>query len=242
MRRGCHVFSEKPMALTVRECDRICRVAAQTGRRFMTAQCLRFWPEYEALLTAVREQPYGPLQSLTMTRIGSYATWSDWFNNGARSGGAILDLHLHDVDWAFHAFGAPAALWAAGRRGKTGEYDDVTAVWQYPEFNVTLRGSWMYQGFCMSFQALFAEAAMDFGMHPDPALRVRRAGNAEAEKIAVPAESGYQREIRYFLDVIRGCREHDLCPPESTRNSVQMVYMEREAIAKSRPVTKFKLI
>ena len=33
---------------------------------------------------------------------------------------AILDLHLHDVDWAWYALGRPQRISAAGQPGKTG--------------------------------------------------------------------------------------------------------------------------
>lgn len=236
MQRGIHVFSEKPMALSTRQCDAMIAARDQGGVQLLIGQCLRFWPEYQVLLAAIRQQTYGKLVALTMTRIGGYAGWAsdNWFNDHKRSGGAILDLHLHDVDWAVHALGKPRTLTAGGFPGRTGGIDDVTALWEYDNCLLTIKGSWKYQTFAMTFQAFFENASMDYGMHPDPALRLRKAGAAQDEKLPVPEGSAYFNELRYFFECIRGQHANELCPAESTRDSVQMIELERRAIKNHR--------
>jgi predicted dehydrogenase len=232
MDRGLHVFSEKPMALTAAQCDAMIAARDRNKVQLQVGQCLRFWPEYRALLKAIRDQPYGRLRSLSLTRVGGYGDWGseDWFNDHRRSGGAILDLHLHDVDWVFHAMGRPRALTAAGLRGKSGGIDDVTALWKYDDCTVTLRGSWMDQSFTMAFQSFFENASMEFGVHTDPALRVRRAGRAQDEKVPLVGGSAYANELRHFFECVRGEHPNSVCPAESTRESVRLVEEERRAI------------
>lgn len=239
MKAGCHVFSEKPMALTVAECDRMLRARDRYKRELMIGQCLRFWPEYEALAEAVRSGAHGRLLSLSMERIGGYSQWSadNWFNDAKRSGSAILDLHLHDVDWALHALGRPASIFAAGRVGRTGGIDDVTAVWQYTDGPVvTMRGSWMHAAFTMNFRALFERSALEYGIPPQPALRRLDPDTGKAETVSVAPENGYAREMRYFLDCVAGTQSNTRCPAESTRDSVAMVYTEHRAIKTGRAI------
>ena len=232
MNRGIHVFSEKPMALTARQCDAMMAARDRNKVQLLIGQCLRFWPEYQILKKAVDERTYGKLVSLTMTRIGGVAAWSpdNWFGDHMRSGGAILDLHLHDVDWALHALGKPRSLAAGGFPGRTGGIDDVTALWEYDDCLVTIRGSWKYQAFAMTFQAFFENAAMDYGIHPNPALRVRKAGAAQDEILPVDGGSGYAGELRYLFACVRGEHANLLCSAESTRDSVRMIELERRAI------------
>lgn len=241
MNRGIHVFSEKPMALTSRQCAAMIAARDRNHVQLQIGQCLRFWPEYQALRQAIQEQPYGKLQALTMTRVGGYAGWSaeNWFNDHRRSGGAILDLHLHDVDWAQHALGMPLRLTASGTVGQTGATDDVTALWEYADCTVTLRGSWKAQAFAMSFQAFFETATLEYGLHPDPALRLRRANAATDERVPVRAESAYVAELRYFFDCVRGRQQNTLCTAESTAESVRLVELERRAIREHRWLTLF---
>ena len=94
---GKHVLCEKPMALTVAECDRMVAAAKASGRFLMIAHCIRFWPEYIALKEIVDSGQYGKVTSALFRRISGLPKWSEWFPNPQRSGGAILDLHIHDV-------------------------------------------------------------------------------------------------------------------------------------------------
>ena len=49
LKAGKHVLVEKPMALSVAECDEMIAAAKQNGRLLMVAHVLRFWPEYVAI-------------------------------------------------------------------------------------------------------------------------------------------------------------------------------------------------
>lgn len=239
MKAGCHVFSEKPMALTVAQCDRMIRARDRYRRELMVGQCLRFWPEYEALAKAVRSGEHGRLLSLSMERLGSYGTWGadNWFNSHQRSGGAILDLHLHDVDWALSVLGRPASVFAAGQVGQTGGIDDVSAVWTYAEGpTVTLRGTWMYQGFTMNFRALFERGMLEFGIPPNGALRKIEGKTETVLPLDNAGEDGYTREMKYFIECVTGQHPNARCSAESTRDSVKMVYTEHRSIQKGRPV------
>ena len=234
MQAGVHVFSEKPMALTLRQCDQMIEARDANKRQLMVGQCLRFWPEYEELRGTIADQRLGKLLSMSMTRVGGYAGWAseNWFNDGKRSGGAILDLHLHDVDWAVYALGLPKAVCASGLAGKTGAVDDVASVWLYDGFQVAMRGSWMFQGFSMSFQAGFESGQVDFGIHPDPAYRIKRPGVDACEKPEMFKEGGHFNELVYFLECVRGERANTACSAESTRDSIRMVELENQAIRK----------
>ena len=232
MNNGISVFTEKPMALTSKQCTSMIAARDKNGVQFMVGQCLRFWPEYVALYNAIRDKTYGKLESLTMPRIAGYPSWSadSWFMNHERSGAAILDMSLHDVDFAIHSLGKPTALTAGGFIGRTGGIDDVAAIWDYDGCMVSIRCSWKAQAFAMSFQAFFETASMDFGMAPDPALRLRRAGATEDEKVQVESVTGYVRELQYFLDCVRGRHPNTVCSAESTRDSIAMIELERKAI------------
>jgi predicted dehydrogenase len=238
MQAGCHVFTEKPMALTVADCDRMLRARDRHRRQLLVGQVLRFWPEYEALRQTIERRTYGRLMSLTMERNGAYASWAkdNWFNNHRLSGGAILDLHLHDVDWAVYALGLPASVQAAGRVGQTGGIDDVSALWDYKGGPlVTMRGTWLYTGFAMNFRALFEKATLECGFSPDPGLRLLKGGKKPV-KIKVPAANGYYQELRYLFDCVAGRKTNTICPGESTRESVRLVWVEKQAIAKGKGI------
>jgi len=109
---GKHVLCEKPMARTLADGQAIAAAAAKSGGFFMPAMCMRFWGEWEWLKQAVVEERYGKVRSATFRRAGT--TPGGWFRDGKISGGALLDLHVHDVDFVYHLFGKPKAVSSRG--------------------------------------------------------------------------------------------------------------------------------
>lgn len=234
---GVHVLCEKPMALTAEQAARMTAVAERTGRRLMIGQCLRFWPEYEALKGMIDSRVYGALRSLRLVRVGAYSQWSalDWMNDHRRSGGAILDLHLHDVDWVWHVLGRPRALFAAGLTGRSGGIDDVTAVFDYGDCQATLVGSWMHRAFRMGFEAIFDDAAVVWPS--GGTLTVQRTGAAAPEEVAVEGGSAYLRELAYLCACIRSGAPPERCLPRDTQETVRLVELERRSIAERAWIT-----
>ena len=85
----------------------------------MVAHCIRFWPEYLALKELVESGKYGKLTSAFFRRLSGLPKWSTWFPNPELSGGAILDLHIHDVDFIQFLLGLPKYVTPAGWRMST---------------------------------------------------------------------------------------------------------------------------
>lgn len=226
---GVHVFCEKPMALDAAQAGRMAATAARTGRRLMIGQCLRFWPEYEELLRMITAREHGALRVVRMSRTGAYSAWSaeGWMNDHRRSGGAILDLHLHDLDWALHALGRPRALLATGQTGRSGGIDEITAVLDYGGHQAVLTGSWMHHAFRMGFEAVFDDATVSWAS--GQAMTVQRRDVPPAT-IAVEQGSGYRRELDYLCGCIRAGTEPTRCLPRDTAVTVEMVEAERRSI------------
>jgi predicted dehydrogenase len=221
---GCHVFCEKPMALTVEDCDAMIAARDRCGRQLMIGQCIRFWPDYCILEEVIEDRRYGSLQSLYMERMGPPAQPRDsWFNDHTRSGGAAVDLHVHDVDWVNHVLGRPDGVYRIGKIGDTGGIDDVTSVWEYRDGPaVTLRASWMYYPrFRMGYRALFENATVEFEYGAP--IAVHHVGSGIAEEIATAQYSAYLREFDYFLECASGQTENTRCNAESSRDAIELV-------------------
>jgi predicted dehydrogenase len=60
-RAGKHVFCEKPMALTPRDCDRMAAAAAKADRLLMVGHVLPFYPEYAWAYKTIQSGKYGQL-------------------------------------------------------------------------------------------------------------------------------------------------------------------------------------
>jgi len=134
LKAGKHVMCEKPMALTVEQCDQVLKAAAGAKGRFMIAQCVRFWPECAFIKQCIEDQRFGKLKAINYG--GSQRPRLLGEQLAARSyavGGAILDLHVHDTDYVLYLLGKPQAVTGPGRHSPgTNAYDRVHSLWHYP--------------------------------------------------------------------------------------------------------------
>src|SRR5262249_19440684 len=86
---GPHALREKPMALTVADCDRMIAAAKKAGRALQVGHCVRFWPEYAVTAELVRSGRYGRPIAASFRRFTALPGWSpdSWFADESRSGG-----------------------------------------------------------------------------------------------------------------------------------------------------------
>jgi len=76
MRRGAHVFVEKPLAETVEECDRMIAAARETGRILSVNHSYRFDPVVLRALDLVEQGTIGEVLSVDILRSSSYAPYA----------------------------------------------------------------------------------------------------------------------------------------------------------------------
>lgn len=240
LKAGKHVLCEKPMALTVRDCDRMIAAAKKAKRRFMVAQCIRFWPEYVWLRQACDQNRYGRLRALSLRRQAATPdwTWQLWSLDRAKSGGAILDLHVHDVDFALALLGRPKAVFArGGGRGRT--VDRVHALWDCGRDRaVSLEGCWdMPPGFPfnMGFTALFEKAAVTWDLASGKPLTVYVPG-CKPDVPTLPDTEGYLGEIEYFVSCIEKGVNPKVTTAKESRDAVAIALAEERSIRTGKPV------
>jgi UDP-N-acetylglucosamine 3-dehydrogenase len=120
LKAGKHVLLEKPFALTAVGCDDMIAAQKESGKVLLVAHVLRFWGDYISLVDFVQSGKIGKPLSAVATRLSQLPGWADWFLNPAWSGGAVLDLCVHDFDVLNWIFGAPKSVYARGRELKPG--------------------------------------------------------------------------------------------------------------------------
>ena len=201
---GKHVLVEKPVALDVAGIERLDAAARDADVTVMPAHCMRFWPGWSWLHERVAKGDLGRVQSAVFRRLGSGPTWSrDFYADPARSGGALMDLHIHDADFIHWCFGEPDEVIATGTR------DHLTALYRYAAgpAHVAAEGGWDHTTgfpFRMRYTVVLDGVTADFDLGRDPELLLFRDG--EGMPVVLPELSAYDAEIRHFLDVlVSGC-------------------------------------
>ena len=142
LQAGKHVLIEKPLARTTAEAGPILEAAAKSSAKAMCALCMRFWPGWDWLKQAVDSQRYGRVRSAKFLRIGEPPA-APFYHEGALSGGAVLDLHVHDTDFVHYLFGMPEKVASVGYSTVSGRIDHLTTQYHYGQVpHVVAEGGW----------------------------------------------------------------------------------------------------
>lgn len=233
---GMHVLCEKPMALTLEDCDAMIAASQRSGKILMIAQCIRFWPEYEYLTALRRSGGAGRLLSLQLWREGSTPRQGGgWMRRADLSGGAILDLHIHDLDFCHYLLGLPQRVYAHGGRSAGPErgYDYVHTVLDYgPETLVSATAHWtdVPIPFLARYEARFERAFLRFDSSVKPSLAAYRVGSTGGEHPAVDGQDAYANELRYFVDCVLQGTQPTRCTAQQARDSVALVLRAKQSV------------
>jgi len=104
---GLHVFTEKPLAITVDECRGIERLVQKSGRKLMIGHNFRFVDAIEKMKDATEKGHIGTIEVINIEEVinGPFShpavpvPVSDWWFDPKKSGGgALLDIGYHLID------------------------------------------------------------------------------------------------------------------------------------------------
>lgn len=234
---GRHVICEKPMALSLEEADAMTAACSRAGVYFMIGHCIRFWPEYAMLKDVSDSGRLGQLLSLNLTRLGEFPSWSadNWMADENLAGGGVLDMHIHDTDYALYLLGKPDEVVSYGTVDSHGPSFAFTTL-VYPRCVAHLEGGWNlpnHTPFRMTFRAIFEGGAVFMENGP---MTIYQNGREpivpEFKKMEAQGGGnlsdlgGYYLELEYFVDHIRSGRPLEVVTPQTSRESLAVVLDE----------------
>jgi len=246
LRAGKHVICEKPVARNSKLAAEMAAVArAAEGRQLfsMPGMCLRFWPEWAWLKQAIANNTYGRVLSARFRRMAEPPHWGQkHFAQGASSGGALLDLHIHDVDFIQYCFGKPTGVFATGYSKYTGAIDHVVAQFEVVSGAIVhAEGSWAMSpgyGFHMSYTVNFENATADYDLvrAPSDMLKLFRPGQP-AEVIKCDGPDGYVQELQHIFHSIQTGVAPSVVTMKDGLAAIQICEAEDKSIQTKAPVT-----
>ena len=240
LQSGVNVMCEKPMALTVAECEKMIAAARNTGKLLQIGHCVRFWPEYAKTKEIIDGGKYGKVIAASFRRFGSPPTWSadNWFLDERRSGGVALDLHIHDSDYVRYLFGMPKAVYSTGAKAPGGGLAHISTQYVYDGIAVTAEGGWAMTpsfGFEMSFHLALEKATIIYDLTRSPMFKLcPAAGKPFTPKVA--KGDGWLLQIKHFARLIAGAELKEVTTLEQSRDSVKIVAAEKDSIKKGKIV------
>lgn len=204
---GCHVLLEKPMAVSVAECQAINAAAEASGAKLMIAYRLHFEPGTLDAIARVRAGQIGEPRLFTSS-FGQHVSAG---NHRAKQGywaGPVPDMGTYPINAARNLFGEePVEVTALGSRRPDSPFpfDGTVAV--------TLRfPSGRLAQFTVSYETegvdAYRVAGTEGDLHLKPAFlfgkglagTVTRGG--ETERLAYPSVDQFGGQTRYFSDCI----------------------------------------
>lgn len=225
MKKGIHCFSEKPMAINFEQAENMLKVSKEMGVKLMIGQCCRYSPKYQLLKELVDTKKYGALLRADFFRIAATPHgWNDWFRDGSKSGGAALDLHVHDVDMINYIFGTPKSVSSHATSFKT-EHDSITTYYDYDGAVITATGEWGCPdkyNFTSGFFAKFERAVLEM---KNGVMTL----TTDTEKLSpdIPTTNDKATEVIDFIDCIVNDKASEINPAESTLITTKIALFEK---------------
>ena len=254
---GKNLFCEKPFALTTQVAQKVRDAAKKKKVKMQIGQVLRFWPEYIAFTEFVKSKKAGKLLSLTLQRRTSAPTYSSnqWLLDGKRSGGAALDLHIHDTDFVISLLGTPKSVSSRGTvdaRGMT----HIFTTYDYGKSPIVhAEGGWNYPagwGFQMAFQAVFEKGTVEMDSRKSPSMvyqpesgkqqsmKIKKvaSGKSTAKTGNISSLGGYFLELHYFINCLETKKTPEIATPEQGIESVRVTLAEIKSATQNGKIIK----
>jgi len=186
---------------------------------------------------------FGEVRSAFFMREGGSGKpthgWNNWFRDGELSGGAMLDLHIHDVDMIRWMFGMPNAVTtaAASYITKNG-YDSISTNYYYDN-NVYVHAScdWTIvrdkfntRSFRVNFENGYVYIDRTAGR--EAFLKVAKDGTV-TDLLDTLKFNAFYNEILYFADCLINNKPVERALPEDTMDSVKIIMAEIESADKN---------
>ncbi len=162
LKAGKHVLCEKPMAVTLEECEAMVAAAEEAGKYLMIGQNQRLAKAHAKARELVASGAIGKVLTFrTIFGHGGPETWSvdpgknTWFFDKTKAAmGAMADLGIHKTDMIQYVLGTrivktQAALTTLDKRGADGQLigvdDNAICIYQMENGAIgTMTASWTY--------------------------------------------------------------------------------------------------
>ncbi len=243
---GKPMVCEKPLARHVADCEDMVQACEAANVPLFVAQVVRFFPQFARARNLVAEGAIGQPGLIRTVRAGSFprSKPGTWYDDLAQSGGVIMDISIHDIDFVRWCFGEVERVFARGLTFATAKAfaklktDDEPIAFTEPtnidHTLITLRfvngaighieGSWAHpRG---QFRTRL-EIAGDQGLiewdsqHDQPLIIARRDTDIDPHSVSrhtasplAPEDDPYYQELVHFLDCVEQNKPFRVSPQD----------------------------
>jgi glucose-fructose oxidoreductase len=102
---GKHVWCEKPLALTVEECQSVIDACRQNGVKLCVGYRMQHEPNTQTVIQYARDKPYGAIQRVEVKAGYHGSGGTGWRFVKAMGGGALYDMGVYSINALRYALG-----------------------------------------------------------------------------------------------------------------------------------------
>lgn len=132
-KEGYDMFVEKPIALNLKDADKMVNAVEKYGVKMMMGYVLRFTHPFSTIRNIYATGEIGSLVSVWTRRFMPWNPVGIWYGDQSKSGGITVDFATHDIDWLRWVGGDVSSVYGRVKR----VYENITAdddVWAMMNF------------------------------------------------------------------------------------------------------------
>lgn len=214
---GLDIICEKPLARTADQASELVEACRRAGVRLLVAHVVRYFPEYSLAKASVDNGKIGKPGVIRLSR-GSYRPkkpLGNWFLDEDKSGGILMDLMIHDFDYARWIAGEVESVYA--KKVSTGypgaPIDYGLAILKHHSGTIShIAGAWAYPPPTFRTQIEIAGDAGVIEFDSDAAAPIQsllfKDSRGDSPDVALPSsplsESPYTTQIKEFYAALSG--------------------------------------
>ncbi len=238
---GKDIVCEKPLGRTVAQSKEMIAACQKAGVRLLVGHVVRYFSQYWLAKQAIESGKIGRTGIVRLTR-GSYRPkkpTGNWFLDEEKSGGIMLDLMIHDFDYARWVAGDVKSVFA---RKVTISHPDSPVDYGLAILTHTngtlshIAGAWAYPPptFRTRLEIAGDAGSIEFDSEATAPIHnlIQASNRADAPDVALPsspmAESPYTTEIKDFYQAIRDHAPARVAPEDGLA-SVQIALAASES-------------
>ncbi|WP_243354759.1 Gfo/Idh/MocA family protein [Bacillus litorisediminis] len=247
-RAGKHIICEKPLTLTLESAKRIIEEVAQNGVQLFVGHVLRFWPEYQVIKSYSETGKLKEIDFVHAKRLGQVPKWTDWFQHPEKSGGALFDLHIHDIDFVHYLLGEVESVYAVGHQNKYGAWDHVVTTLSFKNKSKAFveASHAMPTGypFTFVFRAQDGQSALELKIVAGENIenidnsqhRFMYYRDGKKSSVDFKKNDAFQNELSYFVNCIENNEENHVVPLDDVLYTLKLLKAIEESLETGRKV------
>jgi len=242
---GKHVICEKPLARNLASAEKMVAAAERAGVKLLAAHVVRFFPEFASLRQAVLDGQVGNPGVVRMSRAAAFPRGTgEWRNRPDLSGGVILDMALHDLDWLLWTFGPAKRVYAKGLYNRGYSFLDYALITVRLASGTIahVEGSWAEtQGFRTHGEVAGDAGLLTYDSDETEVLSVAlHQPPSTPPGVAVPtsytATSPYVLQLERSARCIRGTAD-PMTTPKEALDTLRLSLAALESVETGQPIT-----